>query len=407
MGSAKKIKIFGEKRMSRIKDKICKIGEIGRTAQGISRICFSEAYFCAVRECGELMKQAGLQTRVDTVGNIVGRKEGSDPECRTIMLGSHLDTVQNGGLFDGNAGVMMAIECMERMKDTGYVPKHTFEVWGFNAEESSPLGGTFGSRAIMGLIDVDRAGFPEILEKYHLRKEDIENAKIDPAGYYAYLEAHIEQGDFLYQTGKKIGVVTGIVGICRYTVHITGVSNHAGTTRMSTRKDALVAAAKLIVWVNERAKAYGDGFVATVGTIQVSPGVASVIPGDAVFQLETRSLDMERCKAFMEEFIMETHSLKNVQIDVQEDINKASMACDRRLMEVLAGECVTKGVSYSMMPSGAGHDANAIAHRIPAAMMFLPSKDGISHSINEWTEWNDIEIGTDLLYDALLRLDQL
>lgn len=395
--------------MSRLQDNILKVGRIGEdetelSPKGISRLRNTPEYRKAAELTADMLKECGLQVIIDPIGNVRGSIKGKDNSLKKIALGSHLDTVLHGGLFDGNLGVMAAVECMYRLKEEGKVLRHPVEILGFDCEESSMLGGTFGSRAMMGQVNTKAECFDQILAQYGFTIEDVKQAKTDTSDYRAYLELHIEQGDRLDTIKKQIGIVTGIIGVMRYRIVANGVSNHAGTTMMENRKDALVNMSKLIVQIDTLAREYGDSFVATVGMLDVGPGAENVIPGRVEAILELRHMKSERYHSFIEE-IKEYAGKLDVEFTFEKLIEKGSVECDGVIMDVIEEVCEEAGAAYIRMPSGAGHDANAMAHEMPVGMIFVPSIDGISHSRLESTKWEDIEAGADILYKTLLKLD--
>lgn len=398
--------------MSRLKDHILEAGRIGEEIDSpepkpITRLLNTKEYYESVQVTESYMQEAGMTTAVDKIGNLKGLLPGSEPTLKTIALGSHLDTVRQGGLLDGNLGVQAAVECMYRLQENGIKLRHNVEIWGFNCEESSSLGGTFGSRAMFGLADVEKPGFEEVLAQYGYTKQDILDSKIDTDKYQSFTELHIEQGGRLDIENTQIGIVTGIIGVNRFKITSFGESNHAGTTMMPQRKDALVAMAKLIQKIDDLANEYGDSFVATVGMLKVIPGAENIVPGQCEIILEMRHMNKERYEKFIEEIKEYSKELAPIDFTFEELIKKNSVACNSQMMDCIESACQQSEVSYVRMPSGAGHDANAIAHFMPIGMIFVPSKNGISHSRFEWTEWEDIEAGADVLYHTLLELDKL
>lgn len=400
-----------DKPMSRLKEFVLEVGKIGEDTdssepKGISRIRNSKEYYEAVDKTRELMEGAGMTVTVDGVGNIHGYLKGKDPSKKILAVGSHLDTVLHGGIFDGNLGVMSAIECAYRLKEQGIRLEHDLEIFGFNFEESSSLGGTFGSRAILGLADTGTPNMVEAMKEYHLTEEQIRGSKIDGTKYKSYLELHIEQGGTLDREKLDIGIVTGIIGVCRYDIIANGISNHAGTTKMEYRKDALVAMSKLIVKINDLALAYGDNFVATVGMINVEPGAENVVPGRCKVTLEMRHMKKEMYENFIKEVMEYSKSIPDAEFDFIPLIEKSSVQSDARIMDLMEKACKDCNVKYIRMPSGAGHDANPMAHFMPMGMIFVPSKDGVSHSRFEWTDWEYVDKGADVLYHTILELDK-
>lgn len=225
--------------MSRLNELLHQAGSIGRNEDGsITRVGFSREYFQALEFLKGKMEELGMRTETDPVGNLHGILPGTDPKAGIIAIGSHLDTVIKGGLYDGMLGVAGAIEAAARLREEGRRLRHSLEIWGFNMEESSVLGGTFGSRCVTGKIDPDVPGYKEKLEKFGLSPEIVRSVRRDLEDYKCYLEYHIEQGGRLDASGTDIGVVSGIVSVVRYDVTARGMSNHAGTTMMDSRKDA-------------------------------------------------------------------------------------------------------------------------------------------------------------------------
>ena len=235
--------------MKRLMSNLHEIGEIGKTEEGYNRIEFSREYFRAAETFLDELKKLGLKAWIDEVGNVIGEKAGKDPELPYIIIGSHLDTVKNGGLYDGNLGVMCALECMELLAENETVTDHTIRIAAFNAEEGLRLGGTFGSIAVFGTGNIEKENNLEELPEVGLTMENIRNSKWEENKIGAYLELHIEQGDQLFKKGKTIGIVNGIVGIERYRIKINGESNHGGTTSMESRKDAVNTAGELITYM--------------------------------------------------------------------------------------------------------------------------------------------------------------
>lgn len=389
----------------RLLNTIIKIGEIGKiNNSGISRIAFSEEYFIALKELKILMEERNLKVRIDDVGNIFGRRSGKDESLPVIMLGSHLDTVKNGGLFDGNLGIMAALECIALLNDNNILTDHPIEVVGFNAEEGSELGGTFGSRTAIGLQKLNLPQINEKLFTYNLTCENILNSKLK-YNIHSFLELHIEQGIKLYNDKISIGLVYGIVGITRYKVTVLGESNHAGTTPMSFRKDALVSASALITNIFDIAKQMGDPLVATVGKLEVFPNSVNVIPGKVEFILEIRELSKDRINEYLEKikFITSQNINSTIQFELYSD--KDSILLNDEIISIVEKVCNAKNFSYNKMVSGAGHDAMEFAKKIPTGLIFIPSKDGISHNKEEYSFDNDIITGTEVLLDSILCID--
>lgn len=392
--------------MNAIKKMLVRIASAGKGADGsYTRGCYSKAYFEAVGSVKKVMEELGMDVREDGAGNIHGVLPGSNPKLKHLLMGSHLDTVPQGGLFDGVYGVAGALEVIRRIRKNGYIPQHTLEIYGFNGEESNPLGGTFGSRAIAGLVDVKQPGFTEVLEKYGHTPDEILACRRDFSNAQCYMELHIEQGDHLYNDNIDIGVVSGIVGIVRYRVTALGKSNHAGTTMMRNRQDAMVGMAKLIAAGDAICREIDENLVFTVGTIQCWPGSENVIPGKVECTFEMRHMDGKITDLLIAKIQEAACDIENCQFTFEKRVDKGSVPCDAGLMKVVEKTAGESGVSAVVMPSGAGHDANAIGHRIPVGMIFVPSRNGVSHCKEEWTDEADLDHGVEVLYRTVLDLD--
>jgi N-carbamoyl-L-amino-acid hydrolase len=393
--------------MNKIKEMLLAIGSAGKNADGsYTRTCYSREYFQAATSTKKEMQKLKMMVDEDAAGNVHGMLQGTDKKNSSIVVGSHLDTVPQGGLFDGAYGVAAALEVLRRLEKNKVTLRHTFEIYGFNAEESNPLGGTFGSRAITGWVDVNQSGFKEALAQYKHTPEEILACKRDLSKIKCYLEIHIEQGDHLFNDNINIGVVSGIVGIVRYKVTAIGASNHAGTTMMKKRKDAMVGMAKLIVAADEMCRKIDDNLVLTVGTIKCWPDSANVIPGKVECSFEMRHMDAAKTDELIKQIKNYTLEIDNAKFTIEKTVDKGSVPCDKHVMSSIEKAANESKVSYVVMPSGAGHDANPMGHKIPVGMIFVPSKNGLSHCGEEWTEETDLENGVKVLYNAVLALDK-
>ncbi len=398
----------------RLESRILAIASYGAdTDGGMSRHAYSEADLKAREHVILLMKKAGLKVSMDEAGNISGRREGKNPKLPIICFGSHIDSVPSGGKYDGVAGVMVALESIELLNENNILTNHPLEVIVFTDEE----GGLIGSKAIIGTLtdhDLNRTSNSGKIIKDGIRflggdPDQINKAKRDPSEFKAFLELHIEQGAFLDSEGIQIGVVEGIVGIEEWQVHVYGKANHAGTTPMKIRQDALLAAAKLIIAVNEIVNSFEGNQVGTVGEILAEPGASNVVPGHVKMSIELRDLSREKTLSVFEKIklrikaieketgtrIEYKHEHTNIPAILNEDIQKN--------METAAKEL---GLSYKFMPSGAGHDAQDMAKITPTGMIFIPSKDGISHSPQEFSKTEDIVNGANVMFKTILAIDE-
>jgi len=398
---------------ARILARLEALGEFGKTAEGgVSRPAFSEADLEGRAYIIGLMKEARFEVRIDALGNIIGRRAGKNKAAPPIVIASHLDTVPNGGRYDGALGVIAALECVQALKEGGFETSHPLEVIISTDEE----GGLIGSRGMVGELDdktldlvsqsgkTVREGITALGGNPALIKEAV-RSKGDIA---AYLEVHIEQGSMLNSRGIAIGVVEGIVGIARWDVTIEGLANHAGTTPMGERQDALLSAARLILAVNQIVTAEPGRQVGTVGRIQAEPGAVNVIPGKAVMSLELRDLSMDKVRSLFNRIQSEARSIEKetnttVSFTLLEETSPTST--DPQLRDLIRESAAELGLSSLDMPSGAGHDGQSIARIAPIGMIFIPSVGGISHSPKEFSRPEDIASGVRVLLRTLLKAD--
>ena len=392
--------------INRLMKNLYKIGRIGYTpGKGITRTAFSAEYYQALDVVKSLFEDAGLVVIKDRVGNIVGKRKGKNSNAKSILMGSHLDTVKNGGFYDGTLGVMAALEVINTLNDYSIETNHHIEIIGFNAEEGSEMGGTFGSRVMVGRQDLQEEGLSEKLKFYGLDLDDVRKSKRKMDDVAAYLELHIEQGGYLENRLSSIGVVDGIVGITDYKITITGESNHAGTTPMNLRKDPVVMLGEVINKIYRMARDYGPPFVVTIGDINVNPGAFNVIPKEITFLLEVRDLKQKNIDDFMMKLRVFCNSFDNYTFKFDHVDTEPFRLLSQEIMKEIEEAVNKRGVSYEIITSGAGHDAKEFTYVVPTGMIFIPSVRGISHSIKEYSRKNEIEKGTKILMDTLLSLD--
>ena len=399
---------------ARIESRIKALGLIGDTALGIrKRVAYSTGDMAARKYITGLMQSAGLSVRVDAGGNIIGSRKGTNASLHPIVLGSHTDAVPNGGIYDGDLGVIGAIECIELLNENHWVTDHPLEVIDFVDEE----GGLTGSEAMIGGLTAarleaitnsgktirqgiaDLGGDPDHLEKAVRHKGDIE----------AYLELHIEQGGNLEREKRDIGVVEGIVGLDNWTIVVTGTTNHAGTTPMPGRKDALVTASKLVVLVNEIALRIPGRQVATVGQMTVFPGASNVIPGKVLMSLDVRDLSRQKLDSVFGLIRQAADSLAGstgTTISFTRKTAADPAMADKKIRATIALAAEESKLSTLSLPSGAGHDAQDMARIGPMGMIFVPSKGGISHTPDEYTAPQDMANGATVLFRTMIKLDK-
>lgn len=387
----------------------------GTPEGGTTRLAYSDEDIAGREYATEVMRRAGLEVATDLAGNLVGRRPGSDPalQGRPIVVGSHLDTVPQGGSYDGQVGSASAMETALVLHDHGLSLRHPLEVVVFQNEE----GGKTGSRALVGRVDpfeleIETAsGFTigEGIARLGGDPNRLAEARREPGSMAGFLEVHIEQGAYLEAAGTQIGVVEGIVGIRRWNVVATGVANHAGTTPMNQRRDALVAAADFVRAVHDVALSMEGRQVATVGRVEARPGAPNVVPGVVEVSLEVRDLSMAKIDSVFAEIESRAALISEVRgVAFAFDRFYESLAAptDERFREIVEASADALGYSHARMPSGAGHDAQSMAELGPVGMIFVPSRDGISHSPLEYTEPEDVVRGANVLLRSVLALDQ-
>ncbi len=395
--------------MSRFYDHFMEIACVGEGADGgVSRLGgVTPEYLQGLTIAKRQMEEAGLATTTDGVMNLMGRLPGDGTSTKAILVGSHLDTVICGGKYDGALGVSGGIEVAHRLKEEGRTLRHPLEIWGFNLEESSPVGGTFGSRCVVGMVDVEASRMEQRLAQYGWTKETVLGCQRSLHDMACYLEYHVEQGDKLDRSHVDIGVVSGIVSVIRYEVTAHGASNHAGTTMMGNRKDALVGMSKLIIYATELAKEIDDSLVFTVGKLDILPGQENVIVCEAKATFEMRHMTREATDRLIAGIEAYASQIDDCNFTIQNTTAKFSTPCDDNMIQTIAAVCQQQGVSHVIMPSGAGHDANPMAHEgVPIGMIFVPSVGGMSHCKEEFTSIAHCELGVDMLYQSILALDE-
>jgi N-carbamoyl-L-amino-acid hydrolase len=393
------------------------LGRLGESPTGMDRVAYSPEDILGRDYAIKLMQEAGLDTRIDTAGNIIGRLAGTEDSLPAIALGSHTDTVPKGGKYDGALGVMAAIEVIRTLKDQGHTTKHPLEVINFTNEEGTRFHRWLvGSRSMCGLleqddldaVDDDGFGLGPCLVDIGGDISRIEEAKRSTGELAAYLELHIEQGPYLHKSGNPIGVVTGITGRAVFEVEIEGKANHAGTTPMETRRDALVSASKLVLAIQKMAAEQEICRVSTVGSIKAVPNAVNVIPGSATIGLEFRDTDMTALAAAEQELRRITDEAiinEEVAIDVQRHRFTSAVPISADMQAMVAEAAENCGMAWEPLASGAGHDAQAVANIAPVAMIFVPSVDGISHSPEEYSTPQDCANGAQVLLELLLLAD--
>lgn len=399
----------------RLNRNIAQLAEIGKLpGGGVSRVAFTPEDLLARQLVQSWMVEAGMSVKIDAAGNIIGTYAGKNPSAGSLATGSHIDTVPVAGHYDGVLGVLAGIEVVRTLKENSIRLNHPIEVIVFTDEESSVL----GCKAMAGEIVSDA--------KYYARRDGttiqtclksiggdwktISKAARQPGEIAAFVELHVEQGGVLEYTGEPIGIVKGIVGQYRFKLTVTGRPNHAGTTPMNMRKDALVAASKIVLAVNKIGTETPGEQVATVGYFNVLPNAVNIVPAKVELAIDLRDLSQEHLEHLIGEIKTELKAIAqetNTEITMTEALHVLPTLAKPDIMEAIKAVCEDLKLSYSYLPSRAGHDAQEIGRFAPMGMIFVPSRDGISHSEDEYTSPEQCTEGTNVLLQTFLRLDTL
>ncbi|OMD95657.1 Zn-dependent hydrolase [Paenibacillus odorifer] len=388
---------------------------------GVTRLLYTEEWSRAQIFLQEKMAGLGLEVSIDKVGNVYGRLSGCNPQQKIILTGSHIDTVVNGGKYDGAYGIAAAMIALQDLQRNFGQPQRTLEVVSFCEEEGSrfPLA-YWGSGHVTERYDGSEAETCMDAEGVTLKAamaqssflQDITEEKASKRtgvrnDIGAFVELHIEQGIILEKTDTQIGVVQGIVGQRRYVVKVSGIANHAGTTPMFMRQDALASAVEMLYVLESSAKTAGEPLVATSGKLEVYPNTPNVIPGEVLFTLDIRHSEEDELERFCEKLLAECNEIavkRGVILEVTSVLHTVPAPMDTKLSAMLENICRQEGKTYRMMVSGAGHDAQLFAPRCPTAMIFVPSRAGISHSPEEYTSPEQLVAGLEVLTAMLYEL---
>jgi N-carbamoyl-L-amino-acid hydrolase len=408
--TTKKIKV----NQDRIEKRIFELSKFGKDLNGKGyRVAFTKGDVEGRKWFIDQMKKAGLEVTIDFAGNIIGKRQGTDDSLKPIGFGSHIDMVPDGGDYDGCLGSISGLEIMEILKENNIVTRHPLELIIFSDEEGSLL----GSKALAGAFNKERLKMQsqsgltlgEGIDAIGGKVDSISSAMRKKGDLSAFLELHIEQGGILEKENIQIGVVEGIVGIEDWEVTVEGFANHAGTTPMNLRKDALLAAAKLIVAVNEIITSHDGRQVGTVGKISAAPGAFNVVPGKVVLGLEIRDLSFDKIWELFHEIEKRAADIAQSSgtiITFKNQLLGATPALtDKSIQEKIVRATKSLNLTYKQMQSGAGHDSQDMALIAPIGMIFVPSVGGISHSPKEFSKAVDMANGANVLLQTILALD--
>ena len=399
----------------RLRQDLLELGRFGEIAgKGIGRTALSDADLAARHWFKERMREGGLKVHEDAAANIIGRMDpSSGPNGEPcIATGSHIDTVAQGGKFDGALGICAGLEALRAIRESGHSLPCACELLVFTDEEGSHFAGTFGSRAMFdqlqeGEMEKSRgsgmASLAQDLKRMGKDPQKIAEARRSPSDLRAFLELHIEQGPVLEEMGIPIGIVDGIVHLGRYLIRVEGKPGHAGTTPMHLRDDALIKAAGIVTAVNEVVRSAGSEIVGTIGEFRVQPGAINTIPGEVEMALDLRSMKEEKL-VFMKKQIEKWVSSTD-KASMETILTKGGVRMDPEIMMAVELSCRERGIPFHRMGSGAGHDAMTFPLvNIPAGILFIPCVGGRSHCPDEDIRFEDATLGAQVLADTMVRL---
>ena len=399
---------------TRLHKTITELSKIGQLSTGgITRLTFSKADIEARKYVSNLIRKAGMSVGVDKFGNIIGRSLNATFDAPTIACGSHIDTVPNGGALDGAYGVLGAIEAIRSIHEH-YKPTKALQIMIFTEEEGTRFGAFIGSRGFAGLLD--QSTIYAMRDKENVTFRDaMHNANLKPSSQRfrqppnirAYVELHIEQGPILEHEQKSIGIVESIVGLGDLEIEIEGKPGHAGTTPMQLRRDALVGAARIILGVNRIALRTGIPAVATVGSVAAYPGAPNVIPGRAIINVDYRDASLPRMKQLetkIKSIFKQVADESNLKIVIRRKSLTKPAKMSTKVTKIIEASSRSLELSFKHMQSGAAHDCQNMARITKTGMIFVPSRNGLSHAPNEYTKPKQLEDGANVLLQTLLRL---
>jgi allantoate deiminase len=396
-------------------ESMSRIGKIGET--GTCRPAMSQLEKEAFRLAASWMEEAGMKVRIDHFGNLIGRLEGSNPDLPVLMMGSHLDSQPYGGRFDGVAGVLSAIEVVKTLTEHGFSPQRPIEIVSFADEEGWRFKkGLFGSRGILKKLEpgeLERADDQGITRRQALidfgcNPDRFSESEYKAGSIFCFLELHIEQGPVLDIQQKPIGIVTGISGPLWLTLTLKGMAGHTGSVPMPLRKDALLGAAQVIVAVNEIAtQVKGSPTVGSVATIEVFPASRNIIAESATITIDLRDIDLNRRNLYEQQLrtrIAEICAENNLEYELREDTNSEPRYCAPWIMDIICNSCEKMHLDAPELMSGPFHDALAMSYACDYGMIFVRCKDGISHNPLEFSSYDDLALGTEVLYNTVLEI---
>ncbi|VEF46351.1 allantoate amidohydrolase [Bacillus freudenreichii] len=401
-----------------VAEKLSKLAEIGKTeAGGVSRFPYTNEESRAKKLFSEWMMDIGLSVNEDAVGNLYGRLEGKEPGLPAVLTGSHLDSVPNGGAFDGPLGCVSSLLAIKALAQSNTPMKRTIELVVFVDEEGARFNNSlFGSRTMMGEVKKedltlfeDKTGktLAEAMKENGFDPKNISAAYRNPKEIHAFLELHIEQGKRLESEGKNIGVVNGIAGPVWTSYTFFGETDHAGNTPMKFRKDTVAAASEFILAVEKAPREYSETAVATVGRMNIFPNGTNVIAGKTEVMVDARDIDVAARDQMLDALKKEAEDIaqkRGLNVEIKEEVKIPPVAVPEKIQGAVRSAAETSGLTAVDIPSGAGHDAMIMGKYVPSGMIFVPSHNGKSHSPEEWTSLPDCVNGVQVLKEALNEL---
>jgi len=407
-------------KVERIKKDIEELAKFNSSTEGgLTRFSLTREDRMAREYLKDQLCKLDVKIYEDNAGTLFARREGTDPQAPAIMIGSHFDSVKNGGNFDGPAGVVMALEIFRALEENNIKTRYPLEFVAMIEEEGGRFGsGVFGSRAMAGVVDYDQLernrdrdgiSMAQALRDFGFEPEKVAEAKRNKEDVKAFIELHIEQGPILEKEGKDLGIVDFIVGINEFRVQVDGRPDHAGTTPMDMRADALGVASKVVAEIDSYPVPENNGTVATVGVLEIKPGAANIVPAQVVFTVDIRSKDEGSIANVKKKIMARLEALTegtDVTYTVTEMLDVKPVKMNEEMVRLFKESAEEKGFTYRNMLSGAGHDAMVMAAVTEVGLVFVPSRDGRSHCKEEWTDYDQLQKGIELIYDTILKLGE-
>lgn len=398
-----------------------KINQYNSGNKGITRVAYTNEEQACTQAFMRMCKDEGLDIRIDQCGNAIGRREGRIKGLPPVLIGSHLDTVYQGGNYDGVVGVTAALEVVKRLNEKGIETDHPIEIISFACEESSRFGvSTLGSKAMAGTFDKEKVRYlkdrngvtlEEALSLCAFEIDSVEYASREDENIKAFFELHVEQGPVLMNENKKIGIVTGIAAPVRFSIRIIGTPSHSGTTPMNMRNDALLGASEIALELEKVAISEQNyGTVATIGVLDIQSGAMNVVPGEVEIKVDIRGTSLvsrQRVLEHLNRTIELVGRTRHLEIFSQEIISEEPVILSTEIINAMEKICKEQDISYKTMPSGAGHDAMNMVKLCPTGLIFVPSVNGLSHHPDEYTDHDDILIGIEVLEKIVIHYSKM